>query len=87
MVDDIIFPNGYGLYRQHPIKLVYEGDWLLTNNDDNEMEVTLSRKLNLSEIAMLFGVSEIELNTDKIGCYVITDDYDEDDMMWNRRDD
>ena len=61
-------------FNDKPIKLIYEGDLKFESNGD--YDVTITRKLTLSEIAELFGVDEVEILDDKIGILTL-DEYEE----------
>ena len=56
---------------EKPIKLVYEGGVKIESNGD--YDVTVTRKLTLSEIAELFGVDEVDVLDGKIGILTLDD--------------
>lgn len=56
---------------EHPIKLVYEGDPKIESIGD--YDVTISRRLTLSEIAELFEVDEVDILDGKIGILTLED--------------
>lgn len=65
---------GFGSKKEgRHIKLVYEGDPKFESNGD--YDVTITRKLTLSEIAELFGVDEVDILDGKIGIFTL-DEYE-----------
>ena len=58
---------------EKPIKFIYEGDPKFESNGD--YDVTITRRLTLSEIAELFGVDEVDILDGKIGILTL-DEYE-----------
>lgn len=57
------------LKDENPIKIVYEGEFKLEEDENGKLK--FSRQIKLSEIAELFGVSVKDVLEGKIGYYVL----------------